>query len=131
MNSFSQLPEFIKGSNTLRMQLKIEENPWETSPKSGLEDKSQPKILPIQCYSVDLPPVFSHMTFLLIETLSATQHGEFVTRSKQGKYETIVELSGHVSHRYGLTHQELAEIQTIYDQILETWIAWRIANKKT
>ncbi|MDZ7958972.1 MAG: hypothetical protein RMY34_14005 [Aulosira sp. DedQUE10] len=130
MTSFSRLPEFIKGSNALKMQLKIEDKPLEAPPTVQSQYKGRHEIFPKQFYTVDLPTVFSHMSFLLIETLSATQHGEFMTRSKQGKYETIIELSGHISHRYNLSPQELQEIQKIYDQILDTWIFWRHCRKK-
>ncbi|QLE57749.1 hypothetical protein [Nostoc sp. TCL26-01] len=129
MNSFSRLPAFIRGSNTIRMQLTIESKPWEASPLLKLNDKNKQDILPSQSYSVELPPVFSHMNFLLIESLSETQHGEFITRSKHGRYETFVELSGHISHRYSLTPQEVAQIQTTYEQILEMWIAWRLSHR--
>jgi len=131
MTSFSRLPEFIKGSNAFKMQLKIEDKPLEAAPTVQLQHKGRQEIFPKQFYTVDLPPVFSHMSFLLIETLSATQHGEFMTRSRQGKYETIIELSGHISHRYNLNPQELEEIQKIYDQIIDNWIFWRNHRKKS
>ncbi|BAT52194.1 unknown protein [Nostoc sp. NIES-3756] len=122
--------DFIKGTKSITMQLKIEDKPCKASSIPKLENGGNQKIyLPYQ--TVELPPVFSHMNFLLIETLSATRHGEFITRSKQAKYETIVELGGHISHRYGLTQQEVEDINKIYNQVLEMWIAWRLANKKS
>ncbi len=121
--------DFIKGTNSITMQLRIEEKPWKALPTNKPENGGNHK-LSLPCYTVELPPVFSHMSFLLIETLSATRHGEFFTRSKQAKYETIVELGGHISHRYNLTPQDIEEINTIYNQVLEMWIAWRLTNKK-
>lgn len=76
-------------------------------------------------YAVELPLVFSHMAILLIETLSATQHGQLIISSRKGNYEAIVELSGHISHRHTLSRQELQEIQKLHEHILETWIACR------
>ncbi|WP_016953401.1 hypothetical protein [Anabaena sp. PCC 7108] len=119
MTSFLGLPDFIRSSNTIKSVLKIGEQ--------------SPEILakPKQLYAVELPSVFSHLIILLIETLSETQHGQLTISSKKGKYETIIELSGHISHRYTLSQQELEEIQQLHDQILETWIACRhYQNKK-
>ncbi|MGJ5634292.1 hypothetical protein [Nostoc sp. CALU 1950] len=56
----------------------------------------------------ELPPLFSLISFRLIEMLSLTQHGEFVTSSKRGKYETIVELGGHISLRYRYRWRNIA-----------------------
>jgi hypothetical protein len=131
MTSSSRLPEFIGGSNGIKILLKIEDRPLGDSPIVKLQDKQRLKVVPKQFDTIELPPVFSHMSFLLIETLSGTQHGEFITRSKQSKYETLVELSSHISHRYRLSQQEVEEIQKIYDQILETWIVWRQTRNKT
>jgi hypothetical protein len=127
MTSFSRLPEFIRGSNSIKTLMKIGEPPPETLPTFKFPEKGRSEISPKtkQLYAVELPLVFSHMSLLLIETLSETQHGELVISSKKGKYETIVELNGHISHRYGLTPQEVAEIQKLHEQILEAWIAWR------
>jgi hypothetical protein len=74
--------------------------------------------------------VFAHISILLIETLSETQHGQLTISSKKGKYEAIVELSGHISHRHKLNQQELQEIQQLQEHILETWIACRHFHKR-
>ncbi|WP_254921399.1 hypothetical protein [Nodularia sp. NIES-3585] len=107
------------------MNLRIGEHPLEAPPTA----KGQGVIFPKPFYSIDLPPVFSHMSFLLIETLSETQYGEFVTRSQKCKYETMVDLCGHISHRYKLNQQEVKEIQQMYDQILDNWLIWRQLNQ--
>ena len=122
--------EFFSGSDAIRMHLKIGETPLEALPKVTPQSKGKLGIIPPQSCVIELHPVFSHISFLLIETLSATQHGEFFARSKQGKYHTIVELGGHMSKRYCLTKEDLREIQQIYEQILDTWIVLRQYRKK-
>jgi len=127
MTSFSGLPDFIRSSNSIKTILKVGEQSPETLPILKPQERGSPEILakPKHLYAVELPLVFSHMSVLLIETLSATQHGQLVISSKKGKYEAIVELSGHISHRHTLTQQELQEIQQLHEHILETWIACR------
>ncbi|WP_414541983.1 hypothetical protein [Nostoc sp. CCY0012] len=129
MTNFSRLPEFIRNSHTITMHLKIKDHFLGTSPIVKPAAKEKPEFFPQPFYSVELPPVFCHMSFLLIETLAETQHGEFVTRSKQGKYETMVELCGHISHRYKLSPQELEEMQQLYDRIYGVF--WQQYRKKT
>ncbi|BCL37378.1 hypothetical protein [Nostoc sp. MS1] len=122
--------DFIKGTKSITIQLKIEDKPCKALPTNKLENGGNQKLyLPYK--TVELPPVFSHMNFRLMEILSATRHGEFVTRSKQANYETIVELGGYINHRYGLTQQEVEEINKTYNKIIEMCIAWRLANKKS
>jgi hypothetical protein len=132
MDSFSRLPEFIRSSNTIKTVLKIGEQSPEALQILKPQERGSPEILakPKQLYVTELPLVFAHMSFLLIETLSETQHGELTISSKKGKYETIVELSGHISHLYKLSPQELQEIQQLHHHIIETWIAWRHSNKR-
>ncbi|BBD62177.1 hypothetical protein NIES2109_50150 [Nostoc sp. HK-01] len=127
MTSFSGLPDFIRGSNSIKTILKVGEQSPETLPILKPQERGSPEILanPKQLYAVELPLVFSHMAILLIETLSATQHGQLVISSKKGKYEAIVELSGHISYQHKLNQQELQEIQKLHEHILETWIACR------
>ncbi len=68
-----------------------------------------------------LPLLFSHLNFRLLEMLAVTQHGEFITKSKKGKFETIVHLGGHISMEFKLHNQaELLKLQTLYCQIRET-----------
>ncbi|MBD2772994.1 hypothetical protein [Iningainema tapete] len=124
--SRSQFPEFFSGSDGIKIQLKIGDTPSVVR----LQEQRNLHIGEQQSGLIELPSVFSHMSFLLIESLSVTQHGEFFTRSKKGSYETIVELGGHTSYRYHLNRKELEEIQQIYEQILENWIGWRLRDKK-
>lgn len=100
--SRSRFPEFFSGSNGIKMHLNIGDTPPEALPVVRLQDKGKQNLFPKPCSLIELHPVFSHMSFMLIETLSVTQHGEFITHSKKGSYETIVELGGHTSHRYHL-----------------------------
>lgn len=71
---------------------------------------------------IALPFVFSHTTFRLIEMLSVTQHGEFLTSSRKGKYQTFVEVGGHICQRQCLSDAELHAVQRLYQQI-ETQLA--------
>jgi hypothetical protein len=128
--SRSRFPEFFNDSHGIKMQLKIEDILSEALPVITLENKGKQNILPKQPCMIELHPVFSHMSFLLIETLSVTQHGEFIIRSKKGNHETIVELGGHMSQRYHINAQDLEKIQQMYEQILENWVGWRLNHKK-
>lgn len=128
--SRSRFPEFFSDSHGIRMHLKIEDKPLDALPLVRLQDEGNIDIFPKQTCSIELHPVFSHLNFLLLETLSVTQHGEFVIRSKKGNYETIVELGGHISQRYHLSTQELDKIQQTYEKVLENWVGWRLSHKK-
>ena len=117
MTSFLRLPDFIRSSNTIKSILEIGEQSPEILAKSK------------QVY-VELPSVFAHLIILLIETFSETQHGQLTISSKKGKYEAIVELSGHISHRYTLNQQQLLEIQKLHDYIIDTWIDCRHSHNQ-
>jgi len=127
MTSFSRLPDFLRSSNAIKTVLKIGGQSPETLPALKPQERSSPDVLvkPKHLYAVELPAVFSHINILLIETLSETQHGQLTISSKKGKYETIVELGSHISHRHKLTQEELQEIRQLQEHILETWIACR------
>lgn len=72
-----------------------------------------------------LPLVFSHTTFRLIEMLSVTQHGEFLTSSRKGKFQTFVEVGGHICQRQCLSDEELQAVQRLYQQIERQLAHWR------
>lgn len=74
---------------------------------------------------IALPFVFSHTTFRLIEMLSITQHGEFLTSSRKGKFQTFVEVGGHVCQRQCLSDAELQAVQRLYQQIEAQLTRWR------
>lgn len=125
--TFSRLPEFLTTADAVRMHLKFGDTALTACPKY----KDKQEILPKQSSLIQLHPVFSHISLMLIQTLSETGHGEFVTRSKQGKHEATIEMGGHISYRYRLKKEELEEIQQIYEQVLKEWIAWKLSQKKT
>ncbi|MBW4589916.1 hypothetical protein G7B40_014450 [Aetokthonos hydrillicola Thurmond2011] len=118
--TFSRLPEFLTSADAVQMHLKF-----------GDTDQDKQDSLPNQSNLILLHPVFSHISLMLIQTLSETGHGEFVTRSKQGNHEATIEMGGHISYRYRLKKEELEEIKQIYDQVLKTWIIWKLSQKKT
>ncbi|ARV62152.1 hypothetical protein BZZ01_29125 [Nostocales cyanobacterium HT-58-2] len=129
--TFSQFQEFLSRSDAVRMHLKFGDASTTGSPVDTVDKIRRRDFYPQPSYLIELHPVFSHVSFLLIQSLSETGHGEFITRSKKGNYETIVEVGGHTSHRYLLNKKELEEIQQIYEQISENWIGWRLSRKKT
>ncbi|PLZ88006.1 hypothetical protein CEN44_16350 [Fischerella muscicola CCMEE 5323] len=115
--------EFFNSSNTFKTNLCIENIAIEDSPFFA---KPQPvkKDSFLTQHWYDLPPVFSHINLRVIEMLCETQHGEFTISCKKGNYEIIVETSGHVRQRYYLTKTEIEDLQKIYYQYTQVWIAW-------
>ncbi|GAB1542926.1 hypothetical protein NUACC21_56000 [Scytonema sp. NUACC21] len=128
--TFSSFPEFFSTSN-VKMYLKIGDLPLDSLPVVKLQNKEMQSTLPYQPYLIELHPVFSHMSILLIESLVQTGHGEFITRSKQEKYQTTVDLSGHVSYRYRLDKQQVEEIQQVHEKMIESWMDWWRLHKKS
>src|SRR5579883_514052 len=128
--TFSQSPTIFGVSNVTKVYLKIEDKPPEGLPNVLGQKQGKLQAYSEQPHLIELHPVFAHINLLLMETLAITQHGDFTARSKQGKYQTIVELGGHVSQRYCLTRDELKRVQQIYDQILEAWIGWRLYQRE-
>jgi hypothetical protein len=129
--TFSEFPEFLRNADGMKMHLQIGDVSVSDSSIVMLKDRVLPTISPKKSCLIELHPVFSHMTVMLIQGLAETGHGEFVTRTKKGKYEATVELGGHISQRYCLSIEELKEIQYVYDHIIETWIAWRLSRNKS
>ncbi|XGV95147.1 MAG: hypothetical protein ACAF41_20660 [Leptolyngbya sp. BL-A-14] len=78
---------------------------------------------------IALHPVFSHTAFRLIEMLSITQHGEFLTSSRRGNFQTSVEVGGHVCQRQLLSEAELQAVQQLYHQIDLQVARWRSLTK--
>lgn len=77
---------------------------------------------------VALHPAFSHTAFRLIEMLSITQHGEFLTSSRRGNFQTIVEIGGHSCQRQLLSEAELQAVQQLYHQIDLQVSHWRSSS---
>jgi hypothetical protein len=78
--------------------------------------------LPNQAAAIELPDAFSGLNVRLIQTICA-QHGEFLTRSKKGKFETVVDIGGHVSHRYLVDRAELTKVQDLHREIVRWWLS--------
>ena len=77
--SLPQLQNFLEKAQPMRMYLHIEDKP------------SKKLIVPQQLNppsTVVLPIVFSHMSFLLIQALCETGHGEFKISSERKKPRT-------------------------------------------
>jgi hypothetical protein len=79
---------------------------------------------------IELHPVFTHLSVLLIQALGENGHGEFFARSRQGKTEAIIDLGGSINYRYHLNKEELEQIQVLYDEIVKTWITWKLSSYK-
>ncbi|MCX7592374.1 MAG: hypothetical protein N2235_01190 [Fischerella sp.] len=129
--TFSPFPEFFSSSDAIKMYLQIGDASWKTSPTLKPQNKERQGFSPQELCLIELHPVFSHMSVLLMEAVLLTGHGEFVTRSKKENHQTAIQLSGHISHRYRLNRQEIEEFQVIYDNILENWIVWKQSRKNT
>ncbi|MCF4967789.1 hypothetical protein [Nostoc sp. CMAA1605] len=127
MTNFSRMSDFIRNSNSISTVLKIAEQSPEVLRTFKLQERGSPEMLanPNWLYEVELPAVFSHISLLLIETLSETQHGQLLISSKDANHETIIELSGHISHRHKLSRKQLQEMQKLHDYILDAWINCR------
>ncbi|AKG20865.1 hypothetical protein [Calothrix sp. 336/3] len=123
--TFSSSPDFISSPNGVQMYIKIGNTSLDREVRSEAFGNA---IAPNQQSASEmilLHPVFSHMVILLIEAMVVTGHGEFITRTKKGKYDINIELGGHVNHRYPVNRQEIREIQPLYSQMEKNWINWK------
>ena len=127
--TFSPFSEFFSSSDAMKMYLQVGDSSCKISSASNLQNKKRQGVSPQELFLIELHPAFSHMSVLLMESVLLTGHGEFVTRSKQENYQTAIQFSGHISHRYRLSKQEVEEFQVIYDNILDNWIAWKRSYK--
>ena len=127
--TFSPFSEFFSSSDAMKIYLQVGDPSCKMSSASKLHNKKKQGVSPQELCLVELHPAFSHMSVLLMESVLLTGHGEFVTRSKKENYQTAIQFSGHISHRYRLSKQEVEEFQVIYDNILENWIAWKLSYK--
>ncbi|MBD2302902.1 hypothetical protein H6G80_07590 [Nostoc sp. FACHB-87] len=132
MNSCSRLSDFIRTSNSVKTVLKIGEPSPETASIFKPQERGSPEIVlkPKQWCEVELPLVFSHMSILLIETLSETQHGELMITSRKANHETFVNLKSHINHRHHVNQKQLQDIHTLYEEIIEAWIAYRQSHNQ-
>ncbi len=128
--TFSPFSEFFSSSDAMKIYLQVGDPSYTTSSASKLQNKKKQGVSPQELCLVELHPAFSHMSVLLMESVLLTGHGEFVTRSKKENYQTAIQFSGHISHRYRLSREEIEEFQVIYDNILDNWIVWKQSQKR-
>jgi hypothetical protein len=117
------IAKFFTGADAI--QLFVGMNAQPTSVSQG--DCAAGKITS-QAALIALHPVFSHTAFRLIEMLSITQHGEFLTSSRKGNFQTIVEVGGHICQRQLLNEAELHDVQQLYQQIEAQVSHWRLSS---
>ncbi|MBW4469596.1 MAG: hypothetical protein KME45_04240 [Stenomitos rutilans HA7619-LM2] len=120
------IAKFWTGADAIQMFVGLHSHPSPTLPGDTflLEGRSSGQRVS-QTTLIALPSVFSHTAFRLIEMLSITQHGEFITSSRRGNFQTIVEIGGHVCQRQLLAEAELQHIQQLYQQIDLQVLRWR------
>ena len=118
--TFPQLQEFLETEQPMRMYLRIGDKPSINS--SIKTQQSSPS------NTVVLPVVFSHMSFLLIQALCETGHGEFRISSERKNHELAVYLGSHKCYRYLLKHQLLQTINNAYHQFTNTWNQWHLSD---
>ncbi|MEM7553849.1 MAG: hypothetical protein AAF378_07075 [Cyanobacteria bacterium P01_A01_bin.84] len=110
--------EFLQTPDAIKTQLYFGNTPPEVKPQQKKSKQSM----------VMLPPVFSHMDFLLIQILSETGHGEFHVRIERKNHEFVVYLNSHLSQRYFLGQKESEMMQEAYQQIITTWNKWWLSD---
>ena len=114
------IAKFLTGADAIQLFVGLAPQP------PTLEQNDRPLTKPTAHSTlVALPLVFSHTTFRLIEMLSVTQHGEFLTSSRKGKFQTFVEVGGHICQRQCLSDTELQAVQKLYQQIERQLGHWR------
>lgn len=118
--TFPQLQEFLETAQPMRMYLRIGDKCSKTSP-TAIHQVKPPN-------TVVLPVVFSHMSFLLIQALCETGHGEFRISCEKKNHELAVYLGSHICYRYLLNHQQIETIQNSYRQVTSTWNQWHISE---
>ncbi|MBV6625365.1 MAG: hypothetical protein KI793_20955 [Rivularia sp. (in: Bacteria)] len=117
--TFPQLQEFLETAQPMRMYLRIGDK---SCKKATVTQQSNPS------NTVVLPVVFSHMSFLLIQALCETGHGEFRICSEKKNHELAVYLGSHICYRYLLKPQQIEPIQNAYHQVTNTWNQWHLSD---
>lgn len=118
--TFPQLQQFLETAQPMRMYLRIGDKP-STKPLIATQQLNPPN-------TVVLPVVFSHMSFLLIQALCETGHGEFRISSEKKNHELAVYLGSHICYRYLLKPQQIEPIQKVYHQVTNTWNQWHLSE---
>ncbi len=110
-----QLKEFLLSSEAAKTQLCFGNGPLEVKSQFNQKFKQSTFIL---------PPVFSHMNFLLMQILSETGYGTFNITIEKKNNQFVVYLNSHLSQRYYLEQKESETMQKAYQEILKTWKNW-------
>lgn len=118
--TFPQLQEFLETARPMKMYLHTEEKSSQNKPITIQQPNLQNRVV--------LPVVFSHMNFLLIQTLCETGHGEFRISTEKKNHELAVYLGSHISYRYLLKPQQLEPIENAYHQVTNTWNQWHYSR---
>lgn len=118
------IAKFFTGADAIQLFVGMN-----AQPKSVLQGDYTAGSLASQAALIALHPVFSHTAFRLIEMLSITQHGEFLTSSRKGNFQTIVEVGGHICQRQFLNEAELHDVQQLYQQIETQVSCWRTSSR--
>jgi hypothetical protein len=111
--------EFLQTPEAIKTHLCFGNTPWEV--KSQFNQKFKPSTL-------ILPPVFSHMDFLLIQILSETGYGKFHVTIEKKNHEFVVHVNSHLSQRYLLSKKESETMHKAYQQIIKTWKNWWLSE---
>ncbi|MEA5595123.1 hypothetical protein [Rivularia sp. UHCC 0363] len=117
--TFPQLQEFLIKAQPMKMYLDIGDQLSQKSPIAIQQSNSNTLVLPV---------VFSHMSFLLIQALCETGHGEFRISSEKKNHELAVYLGSHISYRYLLNPQQVEPIKNAYHQVTNTWSKWHFSK---
>ncbi len=118
------IAKFFTGADAIQLFISINAQPVPSHGTAYAAGK-----LASQAALIALHPVFSHTAFRLIEMLSITQHGEFLTSSRKGNFQTIVEVGGHICQRQLLNEAELHDVQQLYQQIEAQVSHWRLSSR--
>lgn len=123
------IAKFWTGADAIQMFVGLHSHPLSSLPgDTRLPEGRSSGQRVSQATLIALPPVFSHTAFRLIEMLSITQHGEFVTSSRRGNFQTIVEIGGHICQRQFLGEAELQDVQKLYQQVDLQVMRWRSSS---
>lgn len=114
-----QLKEFLE-TEPMRIYLDIGERHSGKSPVAIHQLKRPNRLV--------LPVVFSHMNFLLIQSLCETGYGEFRITSEKKNHELAVYLSSHIGYRYFLDSRQIKQIKSAYRQVTNTWNTWHLSE---
>ncbi|MEM7556949.1 MAG: hypothetical protein AAF378_23230 [Cyanobacteria bacterium P01_A01_bin.84] len=116
--TFPRFPEFLQSSQTMKMYLHIRDTSSQKLPSIIQQVNYSSKAM------LPLPPVFSHMNFLLIQSLCETGHGEFAMISEKKNHQFAVYPSTHIRDRYLLNPNQIEPMKDAYHQITNQWSKW-------